>query len=462
MLTSRLLGSALMMSLSFGSVMAQAQPGNSLAKPLTAPVDVDAPLLGLPETLIAGLRPLVDSAAEAAPRVIEARLAQLAAQAREEETRSVTRPRADVFLDLSYRRNSETSDGGFKPYYNVGVEQPLWHWDALTNQKRIAVIQKKLAANDYAEARRALVLEIRRSYLDLILQKLSLAGAEDAYGRQQTALKVNRDRATRGEYAADLLATEQLDARKAGIARDRQQSALQRALRDFAILNGLDSFSVDRLPVAIGDVPASATALFQPEAAAPLPASNRIPDALARPEGDLEAARLQQEITRVRNYPMLNLAAGADQGATSGTDQTAVINYFAGVRVRWNIFDGFATRAAVKEARVTVRKNEKIVADARLALLNQLKDQSDDLSLSLRELAVAEERFSLTTSREKVDDDLRKTGRLAETEWQARAANAQTERIALYDLRGRVILQLSEHALLRQRASKPAEDILFP
>ena len=164
----------------------------------------------------------------------------------------------------------------------------------------------------------------------------------------------------------------------------------------------------------------------------------------------------------MRNYPNVNLAAGADQGAASGTDQTAVVNYFAGVRVRWNLFDGFATRAAVKQARLTVRQNEKALAEARLALANQLKDQAGELALSLRELDIAEESFALTASRLKVDEDLWKAGNLAETEWQVRRSAAQNERIALYDLRGRVLLQLSEHALLRERASRPSEEILFP
>ncbi len=423
--------------------------------------DEEAMLLRLPERLLPGLQPWVDAGAEAAPRVIEARLQKFSADAFEEEIRSVTRPRADVFGDFSYRENSETQNGSFKPYYNVGVEQPLWHWNALTKQKRIAEIQKKLAESDYAEARRTLILEIRRAYLDLVLQKLSLAETAAAYERQLATLKVNRDRASRGEYASDLLATAQLDLRKAEVVRDRQRSTFERALRSFAILNGRDSISADSLPADITALPASARALFQPEAAAVAP-SSAIPAALARPEGNLASSRLRQDIVRVRNYPNVNLAAGADQGAASGTDQTAVVNYFAGVRVRWNLFDGFATRAAVKQARLTVRQNEKALAEARLALANQLKDQAGELALSLRELDIAEESFALTASRLKVDEDLWKAGNLAETEWQVRRSAAQNERIALYDLRGRVLLQLSEHALLRERASRPSEEILFP
>lgn len=418
-------------------------------------------MLHLPEKVIVGLEPLIEAAKDIAPSVISARLSTLAAEQRLDQSRSVTRPRVDLFLDGSYRENSETRDGSVRPYYNVGLEQPLWHWHALDNYKRIAEINKKLADQDYAEARRSLVLEIRRQFLDLTLQKLSLAESAFAYERQRTSLSVNRDRSRRGEYAADLLATDQIAARKAEVARDRQSTAFQRALREFALINGLESFSADKLPSDVPAVPVAAKALFQPSTSSPV-ARNQIPAALAKPENELAISRLQQEITRVRAHPKLSFAMGADQGATSGTDQTAVVNYFAGLRVRWNLFDGFATRAATREARVLVRQNEKALAEARAALTRQLGDEAEDLALSLRELDVVEEGFSLTSSRLKVDEELWKSGRLAETDWQSRKALAATERISLYDLRGGTLLKLSAHALSRQRASKPSDEILFP
>jgi outer membrane protein TolC len=423
--------------------------------------DADALLLHLPEKVMVGLEPLIDAAKDVAPASISARLSALAAEQRLEQSRSVTRPRVDVFLDGSYRENSETQNGSVRPYYNIGLEQPLWHWHALDNYKHIAEINKRLADQDYAEARRSLVLEIRRQFLDLTLQRLSLAETTSSYERQRTTLGVNRDRSRRGEYAADLLATEQIAVRKAEVARDRQSTAFQRALREFALINGLESFAADRLPSEVPVVPVAAKALFQPSAASPS-ARNQIPAALARPESQLAISRLQQEITRVRTYPKLSFAMGADQGATSGTDQTAVVNYFAGLRVRWNIFDGFATRAATREARILVRQNENALAEARTALTRQLSDETEDLALSIRELDVAEESFSLTSSRLKVDEELWKSGRLAETDWQSRKALAETERIALYDLRGGTILKFSAHALSRQRAFKPSDEILFP
>lgn len=446
-----------------GRLLAAVPPATSAQSPASdvAAVDADVLMLHLPETVIPGLEPLIAAAKDVAPSVIQARLSALAAEERVNAARALTRPRADVFVEGAYRDNSETRDGSVKPYYNIGLEQPLWHWHALDNQKHIAAINKKLADQNYDEARRSLALEIRRQFLDLTLQKLSLAETSAAYNRQRTTLGVNRDRSRRGEYASDLLATDELAVRKAEVSRDRQLTSFQRALREFALLNGLEAFAANQLPSEVPTVPATAKALVQP--AAPLPvAHGQIPAALARPEGQLAISRLDKEIIRVRTYPMVNFAMGADQGAASGADPTAVVNYFAGVRVRWNIFDGFATRAATREALHLVRQNENALAEARAALTRQLSDEADDLALATRELDVSEESFALTSSRLKVDEDLWKSGRLAETEWQSRKALAEAERIALYNLRGTTILKLSEHALTRQRATKSSDEILFP
>jgi len=164
----------------------------------------------------------------------------------------------------------------------------------------------------------------------------------------------------------------------------------------------------------------------------------------------------------VRMRPMVNLAVGADQDQTSGADQTAVLSYFVGVRVRWNIFDGFATQAAVRQAKVVVRQTEKALDDTRTALAHELADGAADVALAARELQIAEERFKLTISRQQVDEDLHKSGRLADADWQEHRAATQVERTHLFKLRGQLILLLAEQELMRQRATKPSAEIHFP
>jgi len=417
-------------------------------------------LLRMPETMIDGLQPLTAKALETSPRVIDARLKTLAADAHEEETRSLTRPRADVYVSGGYRATDANSSGSFQTYYNVSAEQPLWHWNSLDNQKRVAKIQRQLADNDYDEARRSLVLDIRQRYLDLVLQKLDVAESDAACERLGSHLKASRDQATRGQIASEVLTAEQLDVRTAEVTRDRKRSAFQRALREFAVINGLPSFSPDGLPSEIPGVSPAMLALFTPDA--PAPATQVVPAALARAQGELTTARLNQDITRVRDHPMLNLAVGANQDQTSGADQTAVLSYYAGVNVRWNIFDGFATRAAVKQARVVVRQSEKALEDTRIQLAQELADGAADVALAARELQIAEERFVQTSARQQVDEDLRKSGRLAEADWQDRRGAAQVERANLLKLRGELILLLSEQELLRERATKASKDIRFP
>ncbi len=418
-------------------------------------------LLRIPETLIDGLQPLTAKALETSPVVIDARLKALAAAAREEESRSLTRPHVNVYGSGGYRASDANRTGSFQTYYNALAEQPLWHWNSLDNQKRVAQIQRQLADNDYDEARRTLVLDIRRRYLDLVLQKLDTAETDAACERLSSHLKASRDQAARGQVSADLLTAEELDVKSAEVARDRKREAFQRALRAFAVLNGLPSFSPDGLPAQIPGVSTELVTLLAPAAPAPA-AQGAPPAALARAQGELTAARLNKDITRVRNFPMVNLAAGANQDQTSGADQTAVLSYYSGVNVNWNIFDGFATRAAVRQAKVLVRQSERALDDARTQLAQDLADGSTDVTLTVKELQIAEERFAQTSSRQQVDEDLRKSGRLADAEWQTRRGAAQVERANLYRLRGGLILLLAEQELLRQRATKPSKEISFP
>ena len=418
-------------------------------------------LLRIPETLIDGLQPLTARALETSPRVIDARLLALAAAAREEETRSLTRPHADVFVSGGYRATDARPTGSFQTYYNASAEQPLWHWNSLDNQKRVAKIQRQLADNDYDEARRLLVLDIRRRYLDLVLQKLDTAETDAAGERLAGHLKASRDQAARGQVSADLLTAEELNVKTAEVARDRKRQAFQRALRAFAVLNGLPSFSSEGLPAQIPGVSPALVALLAPEAPAPAP-QGAPPAALARAQGELTTARLNEAITRVRNLPMVNLAAGANQDQTSGADQTAALSYYGGVNVRWNIFDGFATRAAVRQAKVVVRQSERALADTRTQLAQELADGAADVDLAVKELQIAEERFAQTSSRQQVDEDLRTSGRLADADWQTRRGAVQLERANLFRLRGGLILLLAEQELLRQRATKSSKEISFP
>jgi len=271
------------------SVFAQTTPGE-----VRPSFDAEV-LLRLPETLIDGLQPLIDKALEASPQVIDARLKALAAAAREEESRSLTRPRADVYLDAGYHKNDAGNPGSFQTYYNVSAEQPLWHWNALDNQKLISKIQRQMADNDYDEARRTFVLEIRQRYLALVLQKRDVADVDATCERLGKHLKSSQEQAGLGHISADVLTGEQLEVLMTEVTRDRQREAFGRALREFAVMNGLPSFLAESLPDEISCVPAAALALFSPKG--PAPAVQGVPPAaLARAEGELTTARLNASL----------------------------------------------------------------------------------------------------------------------------------------------------------------------
>jgi outer membrane protein TolC len=112
---------------------------------------------------------------------------------------------------------------------------------------------------------------------------------------------------------------------------------------------------------------------------------------------ELERERLNEQIDRVRLRPKLDAVAGAMQDEisydldVSRRDRYASV--FIGIRVSWNIFDGFATPAQVSATRARVRQMEQRLAEIEADVLNAADDAYKELEFATRALDHAESRF---------------------------------------------------------------------
>src|SRR5581483_6564079 len=91
--------------------------------------------------------------------------------------------------DLRYDENqtsvsSNTSErsraNGF--FYNLGADQPVFHWGELRNGLAQKKVQVAIAEQNYAEAWRLFVNDVRRGYLALIIEKSQLRAQRYALG----------------------------------------------------------------------------------------------------------------------------------------------------------------------------------------------------------------------------------------------------------------------------------------
>ncbi len=454
----RLLSLTLLLLLAGGgpaAIHAETEPGTAAADPLR-----------LPETVLPGLASLIRTALEGSPGMLRGRLDLLAAAAHADEQAAPLYPHAGFSLGVDgrqeVRRDLPGIHYGFSDTYNLSVTQPLYHWDALTNQARLGRIQQALTENDFTGARRTLVLELRRQYTGLILGELDYRQAETADRRRAIHLQLDEDRAGRGEVPAADLADERLAGEEGRLQLEKLAALNRRAREEFAVLLGRTEFAAADLPTDIPPVPDWSAAVAP---AGPIPAGI-VPAALLRPDGEREAARLNLEIQRMRLRPTLDLVAGISQSDVSYVANVAarygVQDRYVGLQVSWNLFDGYASEAGMRAARAELRSRQQAWDEANLALHRRQAADWEDLQLAQRELVLAENRYRTTTDRLAAARGQMEAGQLSDDAWQQRLADGEQQHLALLHLRAAQLLRVAEYALLKQWGSQPAARITFP
>jgi outer membrane protein TolC len=439
------------------------QPATQNFQPVTASAPADA--LRLPETLLPALRPLLDAALKESPRVLSSRLTLLAADANAQAARAPQGWQlgfgagADARQEM--RRDIPGTHYSFKFSYGFALTKSLWDWDAKANRARYAELQRQLAEDDLAEARRALILELRAQYAGLIVRAAELEQAQCEEAQLARRLEIANERATRGEITA-LDRTDAQDAfALAQIATARADSQLRRASEDFATLAGLKNFSAVGLPADVPAVPDLAAAL-RPPAAAVVGASA----ALAAPNTQLAAARTLLAAEQVRRKPTLDFVAGTAQDEVNYTanigSKVGVQTNYVGLRLNWNVWDSHASDAAVSRANAAVRQAELVLSQAELALRRQLADGWEDLDLGRRELAALEARLANAATRLASDRSRRDAGEISSDDWEQRQLALGRLRLDTQKARAAQLLRTAEYALLLRRGTLPAAQINFP
>lgn len=453
-----------LLSLTLLLLLAGGGPAASHAETVLGTAATDP--LRLPESVLPGLAPLIRTALEGSPGMLRGRLDLLAAAAHADEQAAPLYPHAGFSLGADgrqeVRRDLPGIHYGFSDTYNLSVTQPLYHWDALTNQARLGRIQQALSENDFTGARRSLVLELRRQYTALILGELDYRQAVTADRRRTAHLQLDEERAGRGEVPSADLADERLAGEEGRLQLEKQAALNRRAREEFAVLLGRTEFAVADLPADIPPVPDWSAALAP---AGPVPAGV-VPAALMRPDGERESARLNLDIQRVRLRPTIDLVAGISQSDVSYVANLAarygVQDRYIGVQVSWNIFDAYASEAAVRAARTELRSRQQAWDEATQALRRRLAAAWEDLQLAQRELVLAEARYRNATGRLEAARGQKEAGQLSDDAWQQRLADGEQQHLELQRLRAAQLLRVAEYALLNQWGSQPADRITFP
>lgn len=305
---------------------------------------------------------------------------------------NVTAEDREDFEDIFWRQ---------RPFNRISASQPLFRWFALKRAQENAHLQVEYMELSHSLTLRNLVRETRERYFQVLELQLvrDLAEARMEAERrnvEREELNLELGRASSDEYLQAVTRFQEDQTRLYDA-----QRRLQSTLTTFKARTGY------REPI-LQDYREVAQALLAVEVEPIIPDS--IPREDLETEETLRLANLAEQaekdqvIQRARTRPNLSLLVQVFQDEISQRgleDSITRNNLFLGIRVVWNIFDGWEGDARVRQAELRQRRYELELDQARIDLLDQVEQTLSEIRLA--EDAIAARRQQLDYLDERVE-----------------------------------------------------------
>lgn len=373
----------------------------------------------MPEDHLPGLRAVLEAALRQSPQVLQRQVELDRAEAQMLISDSERLPRLGGDVRFNSSRTAATSgvatrDNGL--FYSIGANQAVFHWGAIQNRRAMARINVAIAEKDYAEGYRLLAVQLRQSYLQLIALKAMVRLHQFTVDTQKTDLALARERFALGSSAAVEIAGRELDLSEAELVLERTQNEFETELLRVSRLAGLrPPLKADQIPDEI-PAPTYDGALADSVLAGFLRDGARQTFAAQVAELNRQRADHAYRIARVRLLPRFNTALVHSRESTTNAtsiqvSQVAITRQTFELRGDWNIFDGFATRGAKRDALADRRGAEQALEARVEEAMDEAQRRRRTVHYHARAQDIAERRLNGAATMVKVaDEDLKVAG----------------------------------------------------
>ncbi len=293
--------------------------------------------------------------------------------------------------------SSQTRDNGF--FYDFGLSQNLFHWGALKNQSAAARINVLVADKSFALAYRELSVQLRQSYLALVVEKARVRHVREGLAILQADFAVTEEKQRQGSVSSATVEGDRLKLREASLELARAETEFAANRDRFSRLAGIPPLGEKDIP---DDIPRPA---FPADLAAAMNAALLRDGAKTTLEYEIHDLRVREamlryKIERTRLLPKFSANAGytlENNTNVNGNfvEQRAVTRQTVSVGGSWSIFDGLATRGAIREALINRRANEQRLATETEKVLQNAQILERTLKLDAEQLDLGEIRRDL-------------------------------------------------------------------
>lgn len=363
----------------------------------------------MPEDVLPELKLLLASALQRSPQLVLADFERTVQEARIYGADSARLPNlrgsseyASNQTSVSGNNSSQSRASGF--FYRLEAGQAIFHWGALRNQSIIARLNVLAAQKSYALAARELGVVIRKAYLALVVERARLQQGRKALAILRAELDVLEEKRRSGAVSAALFEGERLRAREVAAELERGETEFAANRRRLARIVGIPGGELPEERIAAGlPRPDHSEARITAISAAVGRSGAQGTIEFELYDLKVQEASRRYAIERTRLLPKVNLGAGYSLenstdvvGAT--VNQQAYRRQNVNVNVQWHIFDGLATRGALRETLAAKRlyeRNQTVKVEETLQevqlLERKLKSDAENVELTEIRRGMAEQ-----------------------------------------------------------------------
>ena len=392
------------------------------------------------------LRGLLESALDASPQIISARLSLESTKASYIVSRAARLPylSAGGSYDSASRRTTEPEPGPVTRSdsfsYNARVSMPLFHWGAIKRQTEISKLEVLFQEVNIAAAYQALAVSVRRQYLALVYQQMALRNARYTSKMADDYLALQKSKLEAGTLPAGAILTPELAAVEAKLVYEQAVEAQRFAAESLARLCGVAQIDLERLPQTMPEQKLSESVLtrYFNELAEATDLSKTAQ--AIQSEIRLEQDDLRYKIARANLLPKFGLGASYGVGNTTGVANNVVTvsateDTSYGVSASWLIFDGLATRGQKLSILASKRLNERALKTYLEETQAELVNLEKQIEHATRRTELAQRRYDLARDAVRLTQDNFDAGVASQNAVTGVTSNAYQAELILADAR---------------------------
>lgn len=334
---------------------------------------------------------------------------------------------------------------------NVQAAKPLYHWNRLENQSEIGRLRRELGEIEYERGGRHHLAEVRRAFLEWVLAGERIAVLERSTEVADGLLEYERGLLDigRGTEASVMeLEARLLEGRERLAHQERERARLERRLDELTGVSGVVAAFRDTAFPEIEVLDLNGLEML----------SRRLSGRGAEHSPGVRFEEKMREIEDRRyaivsrnRYPRLDFVTGihTDQLEAFDRDDFALrMQYFAGVQVSWNIFDGRRTEGEKMAALARRRVHELQAENERERMGAETAGLLDELEYVVKQLSARNTRADILRRRAAHLDEQAERGQASGRERLEAHMDYEDTRLRVLESRAQYLVHLMHLAAL--------------